>query len=296
MKKKKKISKIGYLIIALILILISFFIYTSFFNTKKEKRDIKFNRPKMPTITEIKLMALQNIDKKIDFFKNDYLDKYIEYKKLNPNLEIEEIVVNVNIGLDKPFFKDPKESINKHSTTVIANKYYFLGSNYIPKDLTKISSKCSSGNQYLNIEAATAYEELCNAAIKDGLLVKVTSSYRSYGYQSNLYNNYKRNSGEKEADKYSARPGYSEHQTGLAVDVASGTTSFLKFGKTKEFQWMLNNAHRYGFILRYTENYAPITGYISEPWHFRYVGVDIASYIHENPMTYEEYFVRFIDK
>jgi len=123
----------------------------------------------------------------------------------------------------------------------------------------------------------------------------VYSGYRSYEYQEQLYNNYVAREGKEAADTYSARPGYSEHQTGLVVDVTKENGSFLKFGNTKEFEWMKENAHKYGFILRYTKEFESITGYTSEPWHYRYVGIDIASYIHEHPMSYEEYFVRFLD-
>ncbi len=251
---------------------------------------------KLPTVEETKLARLNNINLKIDFFKLEYLDRYLNYKANNPKLENEQIIIDVNIGLDNPFFTNTKDSLYKHTNMVIANKYYYLGSDYIPKNLTKISGECSLGNHSLEKSAAEAFEKLCKDAIKNGYSIKANSTYRSYNTQKYLYNSYTNNYGKKSADTFSARPGYSEHQTGLAIDVAKGNATYLKFGSTNEFKWMLENSHKYGYILRYTEEYIPITGYISEPWHYRYVGVEIATYIHEHPMTYEEYFVRFLDK
>lgn len=293
-KTKKNIYKLLFLIIIL---LSGLLVYKNYFIPKPKpiiKEVVKMS-PRIPTEEEKKLKELDAVHERLKFFKIRYLDKYLVYKEKNPKLSNEQIIINVNIGLDKPFFKDPLNSINKHEKTVIANKYYFLGSNYIPKNLTAISKKCAFNNQRLEKEAADAFEKLCSAAINEGLLIKIRSSYRSFNTQKNLYNNYSKTSGSADADKYSARPGYSEHQTGLAVDVAGASNNYLTFSKTKEFPWMKKNAHKYGFILRYTEKYIPITGYISEPWHYRYVGVEIATYIHENPMSYEEYFVRFID-
>ena len=101
--------------------------------------------------------------------------------------------------------------------------------------------------------------------------------------------------GVNKADTYSARPGFSEHHTGLAIDIDNIKTSYTDFDKTKEFIWMQENAYKYGFILRYPEDKVDITGYIYEPWHYRYVGVEAAKYIYENNMTLEEYYALFLD-
>ena len=145
-------------------------------------------------------------------------------------------------------------------------------------------------------EAAKAFEEMSEAARKEGYTVRAVSTYRSYSYQQNLYSNYANRDGKANADKYSARAGYSEHQTGLAVDVDNAKQSYTSFGNTKEYNWMKENSYKYGYILRYTKETEFITGYMKEEWHYRYVGKEIAEYIHEHPMTYEEYYVRFLDK
>ena len=234
--------------------------------------------------------------KKLNFYKEDYKDRYIYYKETHSDLDDEKIVIYVNIGLDKTFYEDINDSPNKDTNTVLVNKLYFLGEDYVPKNLEKISSSYSSGDKYMEKNAKNAFEKMAKDAEKEGYHIRATSTYRSYSYQKKLYNNYAKEDGKEKADTYSARPGFSEHQTGLAVDVDNTKTSYTKFGNTKEFTWMKKNAYKYGFILRYTKENEFITGYMNEPWHYRYVGLEIAKYIQENPMSYEEYFVRFLDK
>lgn len=126
-------------------------------------------------------------------------------------------------------------------------------------------------------------------AKKLGYNIIATSTYRSYDYQKKLYNNYVKEKGLYYADMASARAGHSEHQTGLAVDVADITLDYDNFEQTKEFIWMKNNAHKYGFILRYPKAKFHITGFKYEPWHYRYVGVSLANYLYKNNITLDEY-------
>ena len=144
--------------------------------------------------------------------------------------------------------------------------------------------------------AKDAYVEMAKAAEKQKLKLVVTSSYRDYEYQEDIYNRYVKSDGKEAADTYSGRPGFSEHQTGLAVDLYNGKTVYTQFESTKEFDWMQENAHKYGFILRFPKDKDNITGYQYESWHYRYVGKEIAQYIHEHDITYEEYYAQFLDK
>ena len=285
--KKRKKKKSSFTLLILLLLIMSFFIINKLHNNNKNKEKSE---------TEIKLEKLNNINEKIDFFKMENLDRYIKYKEKSKNLTDEEIVVYVNIGLDNDFYTNQKDSPNKYQNTVLANKYYYLGEDYVPKDLTLINEKYSSDKKYMTKDAANAFEKMAEEASKKGYTIRAVSTYRSYNYQTQLYNQYMKKDGKENADTYSARAGYSEHQTGLAVDVDNNKLSYTSFGKSKEFEWMQENAYKYGFILRYTKEYEPITGYINEPWHYRYVGTEIAKYIQNNPMTYEEYYVRFLDK
>ena len=142
----------------------------------------------------------------------------------------------------------------------------------------------------------SAFKVKIKKAKEEGYTIRAVSAYRSYSYQANLYNNYVSKDGVSEADKYSARPGFSEHQTGLAIDVDNGISNFNDFENTKEYKWMMENSYKYGFILRYPKDKEYITGYIYEPWHYRYVGVAIATFITQNNLTYEEYYFKYIDK
>lgn len=150
------------------------------------------------------------------------------------------------------------------------------------------------GNESMKIrsDVATAIEQMFVAAQSEGHSAMFSSGYRSYSYQVSLYGGYVKSQGQAEADKQSARPGYSEHQTGLAFDICNADSCKLEqsFGTTPLGIWVANNAHKYGFTIRYKENKQDITGYMYEPWHLRYVGVELATELNKTNSTLEEYF------
>ena len=132
---------------------------------------------------------------------------------------------------------------------------------------------------------------MCNAAKLENISIYSGSAYRSYSYQQNLYNRYAKVDGIAKTDTYSARAGYSEHQTGLAIDIMNANWGYID--KTdKEYTWLINNSYKYGFILRYPEDKEKITGYMYEPWHYRYVGIDLATELVKENLTYEEYIAK----
>lgn len=157
--------------------------------------------------------------------------------------------------------------------TLIVNKSYPLPVNYNPGGLTA--------------QTQTAFNNMRNAAAKDGISLWVASGFRSYYTQQYLYNNYVARDGKAAADRYSARPGYSEHQTGLAIDV-NGSSSY--FDGSREAKWLEQHCADYGFIIRYPRNKEYITGYMYESWHVRYVGKDLAKTLTKNGETIEEHF------
>lgn len=246
--------------------------------------------------TTQKLAYLNNVDKKIDYFNYKYIERYIEYKNENPSLSDIDVVTRVNLGLDNPFYQNTKKSNYLNNNTILVNKYIYLPEDYVPDNLVEVSSQFSNSTRLLVYEAKEAFEKMANAALEDGYNIRVISAYRSYGYQTTLYNNYVEKDGVEEADTYSARPGFSEHQTGLVVDIDNIETSFENFENTEEFTWMSKHAHEYGFILRYPKGKEEITGYSYEAWHYRYVGKRIASFIVNNDLTFDEYYIRYIDK
>lgn len=275
MKLKKK-----NIIILLIIIIIAIL---CIIKVNSDKKDTK------PSENKLKLEKLNNIDKKIDYFKKENIDRYISYKDKNKNLDVKQVIKDVNMNLDKEKYVYTSEALNKNTEKILVNKYYYLDEKYIPNNLVEISTLYSRQGMKLVDYAKEAFEELSKNALKDNMNIIAMSSYRSYEYQVNLYNNYVEKDGKEAADTYSARPGFSEHQTGLAVDVYNKKESYTNFEKTEEFKWMQNNAHKYGFILRFPKDKENETGYQYESWHYRYVGKDIAEYIHKNNISLEEY-------
>ena len=186
------------------------------------------------------------------------------------------------------FYKDINIT-NSQDITILINKNNKLNSNYIPNDLEPISLKYSCKDKLLKKEAKEQFELMASDALKENMHIIAVSTYRSYDYQEKLYNHYIEKYGFYYAEVCSARPGHSEHQTGLAVDISDLSLDYDNFIHTKEFIWMQNNSYKYGFILRYPKASFHITGFKYEPWHYRYVGIDIATYIHNNNITLEEY-------
>lgn len=169
---------------------------------------------------------------------------------------------------------------------ILVNKQNKLGLNYIPKKLKKIKSKYNLGkNNLLNKKAKHFFEKMAKEALKENIVLKNISAYRSYDYQKKLYNNYKNNN-LKNIDMISAKAGFSEHQTGLALDI---NNDIINFKNTKEYKWLLNNSFKYGFILRYPKGKEYITGYNFEPWHFRFVLIKNAKIMYKKKLTLEEY-------
>jgi len=191
------------------------------------------------------------------------------------------------------FYKNIKIIDEEDDILVLVNKNNKLTKSYIPKDLQKLNIKYSNEDKYLREMAKNSFEKLSKKAKKEGLKIIAVSAYRSFDYQENLFNNYVVEYGKKYALKCSAKPGHSEHQTGLAVDVEGSNNDYDNFIDTKEYLWMKDNAHKYGFILRYPKGKENITGFKFEPWHYRYVGRFIATIIHSEKLTLEEFFEKY---
>ena len=297
-KKKLKIKKKNFTIFLIIIIVITFLItelcimvVNKLNNPETEEKTPK-KKEKEKKSSE--LDQLENINEKINYFNTDYIKRYISYKNSNPSLETIQIIKNVNMQLDKTQYEDIIPARNLNTPKVLVNKYYYLEEDYVPKNLETISSMYALNGMQLVKEAKIAFESLSKAASKEDLRIIAMSSYRSYEYQVDLYNRYVKQDGKEKADTYSGRPGHSEHQTGLAVDVYNGKTDYTNFEKTKEFKWMNSHAHEYGFILRFPKDKETETGYEYESWHYRYVGEEIATYIKENNISFEEYYATII--
>lgn len=272
------------------------------------------------TTTEVKIIQ-SNWDKneEIEFYLNNPLNKnyvlllqekyflkknyqqYIEYMKDNPKLSLDKVVRNINIHYNEEFYEDEYNTDTSLEELMLVNKYYKLPSDYEPTDLVSISTKYAwgdAGSKRIRKVVYDAFVEMWNQANEDGHYLMINSAYRPYKDQETIYNNYKAKQGQKYADSIAAHPGYSEHQTGLCLDIFSKTNSNKQtFGDSETAAWLKNNSYKYGFILRYPEDSnINATGFTYEAWHYRYVGKEAAKYIYENNIIFEEYYAYFIEK
>ncbi len=227
-------------------------------------------------------------------FYPEKFKRYINYHIKKPASGMQDVLFMVNLNLDFPFYENVSVISNPYDTAVLVNKYNQLPWDFKQNNLVNMDRKytVNDGKQYLL--AGVAYENfvrMADAARKDGVSLKVVSAYRTQDYQQRLYNKKIRTLGARNADDYSAKPGFSEHQTGLAIDINSTKTAFVN---TAAFKWLESHAHEYGYILRYPKGKKWITGYEYEPWHYRYVGTSAAKIIHQEGSTYEQYYAKYI--
>jgi D-alanyl-D-alanine carboxypeptidase len=184
---------------------------------------------------------------------------------------------------------------------ILVNKKIALPADYQPSDLVEANidfvDSTVGERRMLRKEAAQAIEGLMKDAKASGIDLKGTSAFRSYAYQVNLFNAYVERDGKEQAMKYSAPPGQSEHQTGLAIDVSSASVNYQltqSLGETVEGKWLADHAHEYGFIIRYQKEFEEETGYMYEPWHLRYIGMEHAKQVHALNQPYDRYIAEFM--
>lgn len=230
----------------------------------------------------------------LPYYKSNNIKRYQDYHKLNSNLSVSDVVTRVNLNLDLPYYTNTKEAKYLNIFYTLVNKYNYLRDDFVPNNLVEMTTPYSKEGIYLVEEARDNFYKLVDKAKEEGLTIRAISAYRGYTYQKRLYDKYVEADGVNKADTYSARPGFSDHQTGLAIDVDNTTSSFENFTNTKEYQWMLDNSYKYGFILRYPSGKESITTYQFESWHYRYVGLKLAKKIRASNLTFDEYFTRYL--
>ena len=228
------------------------------------------------------------------FIKNN-LDRYLEYFKKNNKLEISKVVALVNTNRDRELYEDPKPTDVSKDILMLVNKYNYLSEDYVPENLVKISSSYAYAGNIVREDVLEAFIEMANVAREEDIVLIINSSYRSYQDQDEIWNYRKLLYGKDKADQFAARAGYSEHQSGLSIDIAQFNSKEEDFENTEGFKWLSDNAHKYGFILRFKKDAEDITGYEYESWHYRYVGVEAATKIHDENITYDEYYAYYID-
>lgn len=223
------------------------------------------------------------------YYLSKNLDRYLNYLSANPTLSYSDVVSLVNVNRDSKFYENTTATDLTNYNEMLVNKYHLLNKDFKANDIVNVSSTYGYANNSLNKEAYEAFKQLANDAKKEGHTIVILSSYRTYEYQEKLWNRDK-------DDDYVARPGASEHVTGLAIDVSDFNDKNDSFKDTESYTWMINNAHKYGYILRYPENKENITGYSYEAWHYRYVGISLATKIYNEGITFDEYYAYYMEK
>jgi D-alanyl-D-alanine carboxypeptidase len=206
------------------------------------------------------------------FYSSANKDRYAAFAARMPELDMPDVVWMVEANLDMQPYSGLEPAVDPESLTVLVNKFFYLEEDFSPPGLVEIDS-CM-----LRSEAAEAMEELINVAAVGGFRLWIQSGYRSYTVQKTIYENYIESDGQENADTFSARPGHSEHQTGLSADFNTITDAF---GESPEGHWVAENSWQFGYIMRYTKENAEITHFRPEPWHFRYIGKERAAHFNE---------------
>ena len=310
---KKRINKKAVVITLIILVLLVtgvFIGYKTYIYLNSDEyhlKEIGYNQNEIIDIMNLDkkyidtILTLEYSEHMVPLFQEKYfilsnLNKYLSYKEKNKDMNYTDTIAVINVGADKDWYTDPKASNLEDGNLILVNKFNYLSENYNPEDLVNMGLQYAFSSKKIKEEVYASFKGLVKDAKKVGLTIVANSSFRTYDYQENLYNKYKNNNGKEYADNYAARAGYSEHQTGLAIDVSTLNSTMDNFEETEEFLWLQNHAHEYGFILRYPKDKEFITGYNYESWHYRYVGEKVAKEIKELGITYDEYYAYYIKK
>ena len=236
------------------------------------------------------------ITKQKYFLAKNYLE-YIEYQKSHQDTSLNEIIALVNTHASDGWYNNTYKTDLSKNEQILVNKFYQLDENFKRDDLISIPLMYSYSGNMASQEVINNYIEMHKKVKEElGITLMVNSSFRTYQDQEEIYKQFS-SKGKEYADSYAARPGFSEHQTGLAIDITStANPTSNAFKESNEYTWLKEHCHEYGFIHRYPEGKENITGYNTESWHFRYVGKKIATQIYNEGITFDEYYAYYIEK
>lgn len=313
LKLKKKVKRLLILaVLAVVVIILGI-------NKIKEYRYKQTNEYKLLVVGYTKddtnLLLSKLDDKDIEYLinneKNDYivsiinekyymsknLYEYLNYKEENVDKSYSDVISIVNVGAHRKWYDSDyiKPTDMSKGNLILVNKFNYLSSDYEPDGLSNISlSYAYSGHKAIK-EVNDAYIDMARQAKEVGISLLVNSSYRNYQKQADIYKEFYLSEGKSYADNYAAREGHSEHQTGLCLDIfTNGVSTTENFDESDAFKWLSENAHKYGFILRYPEGKEYLTGFNYESWHYRYLGEEVATKVYESGLTYDEYYAFYL--
>lgn len=230
------------------------------------------------------------------YYIDEYFHKYLDFYSKNDKKDFKDVVALVNVEATRPWYEDPVVTDTSKNEKILVNKFYKLPDDYSPGTIKTFSKTYAYGEVKAEENCYKAFIEMANAAKKDGITLILTSGYRSSESQKAVYDDFKNKKGIEYADEFAARPGHSEHETGLALDILTYNAYTNTFKETEAYRWLQSHASDYGFIERYKEGLEYMTGYAPESWHYRYVGTEIAKEVESLNITYDEYYAFYIAK
>lgn len=293
--KKRRINRTHLLIVIASVLSLCLVIALIFRKSMKKEETVTDKPVSSETVTKKKMTAVKKETDKKEEKKEETEETEQKEETSESEEQTEQQITDNNEQSNEEATATQNNDVVDNYTDIlsVANKKHALPYDYVPGDLRTVNVD-RSANWQMRDEAATALENMFTAAGNDGITLVACSGYRSAVYQDQLYSGYVQSYGTATADSISSRPGYSDHQTGLAMDIGDhdqATVFTTDMKNTPEGQWLYTHAHEYGFVLRYPEGKEYITGYSFEPWHYRYVGIAVAEamYAISPDETLEEY-------
>lgn len=289
--------------------IITMFSQNSDFREENLQRYLNLYQTINRSVEDIILLVNHNVDQKeginyalaCKILKEPYymeknFERYIAYFNVCEACDFSTLIAIVNVNGDKEPYTDSKRADLNQNETILVNRYHYLEENDIPELVLVDLKDCKMKNVKMNPEAYQAYQKMRDDAIAQGntIMINGNNAYRDYNEQSKVFDWYVTCYDYEVALQYACKPGYSEHQTGLAVDIMfnfKGNQSY----SYKDYQWLIDNSWKYGFILRFPEGKERITKNSYEPWHYRYVGVQIATFLHDHDLTFDEYYHYYLE-
>ena len=294
---KNIIKRLVFVVVFVVVVVGIILIIQNSNKTEKALKELGYSKEDITVITEklsetdIEKILNMEYNQKLasiisaQYYIPDNLDRYLAYSPKTDN--IDDIISIVNVGADSEWYTNTEKTNLDDGIKMLVNKFHYLNEDYLPDDIVPISNWYAYEGHSTKKEVYDHYVSMWNDANEQGLVLLVNSSYRTFEEQQEQY--------DMSNDDYASRPGYSEHQTGLALDIVSDGVQGNEFENTDEFKWLQENAHKYGFILRYPKDKEYITGYNYESWHYRYVGEELATKVKESGLTYDEYYAYYCE-
>lgn len=308
--KKRKVKKAPIITIVIILVLtvggFSLYKYIEYRNSNVFKLlELGYTKEEVPIIEKkIKkmdaILSMKHEDKLTEIIEQTYfmeknLSRYLSYQKKNTKKDMSDIVASVNTDTDRPFYTNTKDTDMSKKDLILVNKYYKISKDIEAPTVVTISNKYAYANNQIKEDIYPYFKEMCESALTENIKLIANSGYRSYESQEKIYKAYEDSKGSEYADQYAAKQGFSEHQTGLTIDIIAVGTNRNTFEASPAFAWLQEHAAEFGFILRFPKGKEHLTGYEYESWHYRYVGKDVAQKIKKLDITFDEYYAFYIE-